>query len=198
MLFNTACVYGGPSNTLDDCGNNYSAINAGGGAAFGASYDVGNGFTTAFGYTGSETGLMTEEGDDAYAAQVTYSGDNYGVSFTYAYKENPTFTQTVTDGDVYALNDVDLNISDGEYFVLLGPSGGGKTTLLRSIGGFIRPDSGSVVIKGKNVNNLPPDMSFTLWPNIGSPIDLSAWASSSTETFLGTNPATKWTWATFL
>ena len=49
-----------------------------------------------------------------------------------------------TYGDVYALNDVDLNISDGEYFVLLGPSGGGKTTLLRSIGGFIRPDSGSV------------------------------------------------------
>ena len=59
-----------------------------------------------------------------------------------------------TYGDVYALNDVDLNISDGEYFVLLGPSGGGKTTLLRSIGGFIRPDSGSVEIKGKNVNNL--------------------------------------------
>lgn len=104
LLFDTACVYGGPSNTLDDCGNNYSAINAGGGAAFGASYDVGNGFTTAFGYTGSETGLMTEEGDDAYAAQVTYSGDNYGLSFTYAYKENPTFTQVVTDGDVYALN----------------------------------------------------------------------------------------------
>ena len=104
LLFDTACVYGGPSNTLDDCGNNYSAINAGGGAAFGASYDVGNGFTTAFGYTGSPTGLMTEEGDDAYAAQVTYSGDNYGVSVTYAYKENPTFTQTVTDGDVYALN----------------------------------------------------------------------------------------------
>ena len=41
-----------------------------------------------------------------------------------------------TYGDVYALNDVDLNISDGEYFVLLGPSGGGKTTLLRSIGGL--------------------------------------------------------------
>ena len=68
-----------------------------------------------------------------------------------------------TYGDVYALNDVDLNISDGEYFVLLGPSGGGKTTLLRSIGGFIRPDSGSVVIKGKNVNNLPPDKRPLQW-----------------------------------
>ena len=79
-----------------------------------------------------------------------------------------------TYGDVYALNDVDLNISDGEYFVLLGPSGGGKTTLLRSIGGFIRPDSGSVVIKGKNVNNLPPDkrptsmvfQGFALFPHM--------------------------------
>ena len=63
LLFNTACVYSGPSNTLDDCGNNYSAINAGGGSAFGASYDVGNGFTFAFGYTGegNADGLMTNE-----------------------------------------------------------------------------------------------------------------------------------------
>ena len=104
LLFDTACVYGGPSNTLDDCGNNYSAINAGGGYAFGASYDIGSGFTAAFGYTGSETGLMTEEGDDAYAGQLTYSGDNYGISLTYAHKENPTFTQVVTDSDIYALN----------------------------------------------------------------------------------------------
>ena len=79
-----------------------------------------------------------------------------------------------TYGDVYALKNVDLNISDGEYFVLLGPSGGGKTTLLRSIGGFIRPDSGSVAIKGKNVNDLPPDkrptsmvfQGFALFPHM--------------------------------
>ena len=79
-----------------------------------------------------------------------------------------------TYGDVYALKNVDLNIADGEYFVLLGPSGGGKTTLLRSIGGFIRPDSGSVDIKGKNVDNLPPDkrptsmvfQGFALFPHM--------------------------------
>ena len=79
-----------------------------------------------------------------------------------------------TYGDVYALKNVDLNIADGEYFVLLGPSGGGKTTLLRSIGGFIRPDSGSVHIKGKNVDNLPPDkrptsmvfQGFALFPHM--------------------------------
>ena len=107
LLFNTACVYGGPSNTLDDCGNNYSAINAGGGTAFGASYDVGNGFTAALGYTGEGSnadGLMTEEGDDALAGQIAYSADNYGASFTYAYKENPTFNTAVTDTNVWALN----------------------------------------------------------------------------------------------
>ena len=107
LLFSTACVYGGPSNTLDDCGNNYSAINAGGGTAFGASYDVGNGFPAALGYTGEGSnadGLMTEEGDDAIAGQISYSGDNYGVSFTYAYKENPTFNFAVTDTDVWAIN----------------------------------------------------------------------------------------------
>jgi ABC-type Fe3+/spermidine/putrescine transport system ATPase subunit len=79
-----------------------------------------------------------------------------------------------TYGDVYALKNVDLEIADGEYFVLLGPSGGGKTTLLRSIGGFIRPDSGTVEIKGKNVDNLPPDkrptsmvfQGFALFPHM--------------------------------
>ena len=79
-----------------------------------------------------------------------------------------------TYGDVYALKNVDLNIADGEYFVLLGPSGGGKTTLLRSIGGFIRPDSGTVDIKGKNVDDLPPDkrptsmvfQGFALFPHM--------------------------------
>ena len=79
-----------------------------------------------------------------------------------------------TYGDVYALKNVDLDIAEGEYFVLLGPSGGGKTTLLRSIGGFIRPDSGTVQIKGKNVDNLPPDkrptsmvfQGFALFPHM--------------------------------
>jgi len=116
LLFNTACVYGGPSNTLDDCGNNYSSINAGGGTAFGASYDVGNGFTAAFGYTGEGSnadGLMTEEGDDALAGQVTYTADNYGVSFTYAYKENPTFNTAVNDTNVWAINGYYTPTSEG-------------------------------------------------------------------------------------
>merc|ERR1712070_532291 len=92
-LFTTACVYGGPSNTLDDCGN----VNAGitnGGAMVGASYDFGNGITAAVGYAGPETGIMTEESADAYGANVAYTGDNYGVSFTYGVLESGTTENT--------------------------------------------------------------------------------------------------------
>ena len=60
-------------------------------------------------------------------------------------------------GDVVALSGVDLTIAAGEYFVLLGPSGGGKTTLLRTIGGFHRPTRGEVLLHGEEVGHLPPD-----------------------------------------
>jgi len=105
LLFTTACVYGGPSNTLDDCGNGYAAINGGGGTAFGASYDFGNGFTSAFGVTAegeNSDGLLTEEGDDAYAINAAYTADNYGVSLTYADKEAPD--TGVTEATFWALN----------------------------------------------------------------------------------------------
>ncbi len=98
-LFSTACVYGGPSNTLDDCGN----VNAGitnGGAMAGASYDFGTGFTAAVGYAGPEGGIMTEESMDAYGINAAYTGDNYGVSLTYGVLETST-----TDEDTFtALN----------------------------------------------------------------------------------------------
>jgi ABC-type Fe3+/spermidine/putrescine transport system ATPase subunit len=60
-------------------------------------------------------------------------------------------------GDVVALKSVDLTIAAGEYFVLLGPSGGGKTTLLRTIGGFHKPTHGQVFLHGSDVGHLPPD-----------------------------------------
>ena len=86
-LYSTACVYGGPSDTLDDCGNVSSAIGSGAGTAAGASYDIGNGFTAAVGYTGdgaTTNGLMTKEGLDSYGAQVSYAADSFGASVTYA------------------------------------------------------------------------------------------------------------------
>jgi len=92
-LYSTACVYGGPTNTLDDCGNANSALAAGKGTAAGASYDLGNGLTAAIGYEGqgsSTEGLFTEQGADAYGAQLTYTADSYGVSVTYADIESST------------------------------------------------------------------------------------------------------------
>ena len=58
-------------------------------------------------------------------------------------------------GDFVALQDVDLTIPTGQLTALLGPSGGGKTTLLRIIAGLETTDSGSVVIEGKDATRLP-------------------------------------------
>jgi spermidine/putrescine transport system ATP-binding protein len=55
-----------------------------------------------------------------------------------------------------ALDGIDLEIRQGEFFSLLGPSGCGKTTTLNIIGGFIEPDEGEVRIDGKVVNRIPP------------------------------------------
>jgi len=87
LLYSTACVYGGPSNNLDDCGNGTSALGSGAGTAFGASYAFDNGLTFAVGYTGdgsSTSGLMTTEGLDQIGTQVSYSTDSYGASLSLA------------------------------------------------------------------------------------------------------------------
>ena len=60
------------------------------------------------------------------------------------------------DRAVRAVDDVSLDIVDGEFFCLLGPSGSGKTTLLRLIAGFEMPTSGSVFLLGRDVTRLPP------------------------------------------
>ena len=56
-----------------------------------------------------------------------------------------------TFGEVTALQDLNLEIRDGEFFVLLGPTGAGKTTTLRCIAGLERPDDGNIYIDGENV-----------------------------------------------
>jgi multiple sugar transport system ATP-binding protein len=62
----------------------------------------------------------------------------------------------VFPGGVRAIDELDLEISDGEFFALLGPSGCGKTTLLRTLAGLEAPTSGSLEIGGRDVTRLPP------------------------------------------
>ena len=58
--------------------------------------------------------------------------------------------------EVKAVDQVDLEIHNGEFFSMLGPSGSGKTTCLRMIAGFDRPTSGNIFLYGQDVSDLPP------------------------------------------
>ena len=59
-------------------------------------------------------------------------------------------------GEVRAVDQVSLDVADGEFFSMLGPSGSGKTTCLRLIAGFEHPDEGRVLIHGADVEGVPP------------------------------------------
>jgi spermidine/putrescine transport system ATP-binding protein len=59
-------------------------------------------------------------------------------------------------GETVAVNDVSLTIEKGEFFCLLGSSGCGKSTILRMIGGFEKKTSGSIILNGKDLGDLPP------------------------------------------
>ena len=85
-----------------------------------------------------------------------------------------TFGVSKSYGQVRAVDEISVKVESGQYFVLLGPSGGGKTTLLRLIGGFVRPDAGRVLLHGQEVSNLPPNkrstsmvfQSYALFPHM--------------------------------
>jgi putrescine transport system ATP-binding protein len=63
---------------------------------------------------------------------------------------------TRTFGDVYAVDNVSLDIFKGEFFALLGPSGCGKSTLLRMLAGFESPSQGRILIDGQDMTGVPP------------------------------------------
>lgn len=77
-------------------------------------------------------------------------------------------------GNVKALDNVSLEIADGELFFLLGPSGCGKTTLLRCLGGFEIPTSGRILLNDEDVSQRPPNkrntamvfQGYALWPHM--------------------------------
>jgi multiple sugar transport system ATP-binding protein len=77
-------------------------------------------------------------------------------------------------GAVVAVDDLHLTVADGEFVVLLGPTGAGKTTTLRLVAGLERPDAGRIVIGGRDMTPVPPtgrDVTFvfqqySLYPHL--------------------------------
>ena len=95
-------------------------------------------------------------------------------------------------GSKLVLNGLDLDVEDGEFMVVLGPSGMGKSTLLRVIVGIEDMTAGRVIVDGKDVSKLPPNkrniamvfQNYALYPNmtayknIAFPLKMSKMATS--------------------
>ncbi len=93
------------------------------------------------------------------------------------------------------VDNISLTIEQGEFFTLLGPSGCGKTTLLRMIAGFATPDSGSIILEGNDITDLPPEnrhlhtifQSYALFPhltvfdNVAFPLKMAKWAKEKIQ-----------------
>ena len=91
------------------------------------------------------TGIRTSEADQTASASARSS--TAAVHLDHVSKQF---------GKVMAVDDVDLEIREGEFFSLLGPSGSGKTTCLRMIAGFEKPTAGRVLLRGEDVTRRAP------------------------------------------
>jgi multiple sugar transport system ATP-binding protein len=88
--------------------------------------------------------------------------------------ETRSLTKIFKEGELGAVNDVNLVTREGEFLVFLGPSGSGKTTLLRMIAGLETPTAGEILIGGQVVNHLTPRerriamvfQSYALYPHL--------------------------------
>src|SRR6185436_15576226 len=103
---------------------------------------------------------------------------------------------TASYGGTPVLHDVHLAVQRGELVALLGSSGCGKTTLLRSIAGFVLPTVGRILVDGKDITHLAPErrgtammfQSYALWPhmsvagNIGYGLVMRGWKKDAIAT----------------
>ena len=88
------------------------------------------------------------------------------------YLELTNLTKTYKEKN--AVKNISFNLERGKLLCLLGPSGCGKSTVLKSIGGFLKPDSGKIILDGKEITNDPPEnrnvstvfQSYGLFPHI--------------------------------
>jgi multiple sugar transport system ATP-binding protein len=88
--------------------------------------------------------------------------------------ETRNLTKVFKEGQLGAVNNVNLETREGEFLVFLGPSGSGKTTLLRMIAGLETPTAGEILIGGRVVNELSPRerriamvfQSYALYPHL--------------------------------
>ena len=100
---------------------------------------------------------------------------------------------SVSYGGTRVLDRVSLPVERGEMVALLGSSGCGKTTLLRSIAGFVIPEAGTIRVDGRDITRLPPEkretammfQSYALWPhmtvagNIGYGLRMRGWKADA-------------------
>jgi NitT/TauT family transport system ATP-binding protein len=97
-------------------------------------------------------------------------------------------TKTFTKGNVTALQEIDLQVEQGEFVSLIGPSGCGKSTLLRVIGDLIPPTSGTVEVNGKGAHQARIDHDYgivfqesvlfdwrTVTKNVALPLEMLGW-----------------------
>jgi NitT/TauT family transport system ATP-binding protein len=97
-------------------------------------------------------------------------------------------TKTFAQGNVTALQDIELELAPGEFVSLIGPSGCGKSTLLRVIGDLIQPTSGTVSVNGKAAAQARADRDYgivfqdsvlfdwrTVAKNIALPLEMLGW-----------------------
>ncbi|HWH76970.1 MAG TPA: ABC transporter ATP-binding protein [Candidatus Binatus sp.] len=106
-------------------------------------------------------------------------------------------------GKVTAVDQANLDVNDGEFLVIVGESGCGKTTALRLIAGLENPDSGTIFIAGAPVNDVPVGQrgvqmifqNFALWPhmkvfdekrysNLSLPLKVRQWSNDKIAEFL--------------